>query len=129
MKYLITGGAGFIGSALIRHLISSTNHQVLNIDCLTYAGNLDSLATISSFNNYSHAHTNICDREEVSQLFSDFQPDGSTPSRTALVPINPTHPCMNNLRALSFASCRPRGLVVRPTSDIHRSSDTQKLSM
>jgi len=43
MKYLITGGAGFIGSAVIRHLISNTNHEVINLDKLTYAGNLESL--------------------------------------------------------------------------------------
>ena len=63
MNYLITGGAGFIGSALIRHLISSTNHKVLNIDCLTYAGNLDSLASIKDSPNYYFKYIDICNLE------------------------------------------------------------------
>jgi dTDP-glucose 4,6-dehydratase len=49
MKVLITGGAGFIGSALIRHIINNTNHSVVNVDKLTYAGNVDSLAPIENY--------------------------------------------------------------------------------
>jgi len=75
MKIIVTGGAGFIGSAVLRSLVQKSKIQVLNIDCLTYAGNLDSLASISSLNNYAHANINICDKEKVSQLFSDFEPD------------------------------------------------------
>ena len=75
MKYLITGGAGFIGSALIRHLISSTNHQVLNIDCLTYAGNLDSLESIKDSPQYSFQNIDICDFANLTNQIKSFKPD------------------------------------------------------
>ena len=75
MNYLITGGAGFIGSALIRHLISSTNHKVLNIDCLTYAGNLDSLASIKDSPNYSFKNIDICNLENLTNAIKIFKPD------------------------------------------------------
>ena len=57
----ITGGAGFIGSALIRHLISNTQHNVINIDSLTYAGNLDSLLSVSNSERYHFEKVDICD--------------------------------------------------------------------
>lgn len=75
MKFLITGGAGFIGSAVIRHIIQNTEHQVLNVDKLTYAGNLESLASISNNERYQFSQTDICDHLALSQLFESFKPD------------------------------------------------------
>jgi dTDP-glucose 4,6-dehydratase len=75
MKIIVTGGAGFIGSALIRHLISSTDHEVLNVDKLTYAGNLTSLKTIEDSPRYRFAQVDICDATAVSSVVRDFQPD------------------------------------------------------
>ena len=72
---MVTGGAGFIGSAVIRHIIEKTPHQVLNIDKLTYAGNLESLNSISKNSRYQFSQTDICDREALDQLFLEFQPD------------------------------------------------------
>ncbi len=75
MKLLITGGAGFIGSAVIRHLLSEADSQVLNLDKLTYAGNVESLASVSDNPRYQFALGDICDRDMVSSLFAEFQPD------------------------------------------------------
>lgn len=75
MHILITGGAGFIGSALIRHLLSNTEHQVLNLDKLTYAGNLESLASVTGHPRYRFLHADIADSAAVSQALSEFQPD------------------------------------------------------
>ncbi|MFU9046692.1 dTDP-glucose 4,6-dehydratase [Acinetobacter tibetensis] len=75
MKFLVTGGAGFIGSAVIRHIIQNTEHQVLNVDKLTYAGNLESLISVVDHPRYHFSQTDICDRAALDQLFSDFQPD------------------------------------------------------
>lgn len=75
MKILITGGAGFIGSALIRHLIDNTQHSVLNVDKLTYAGNLESLESVSANSRYQFAQVDICDGEKVRALFANFEPD------------------------------------------------------
>lgn len=74
-RFLITGGAGFIGSAVIRFLIEETDHQVLNLDKLTYAGNLESLASVSRSSRYQFAQGDVCDRGLVSKLFADFKPD------------------------------------------------------
>ncbi len=74
MKILITGGAGFIGSAVIRHLLSETDHQVLNLDKLTYAGNLESLAAVSDNPRYRFVQGDIADQELISRLFAGFQP-------------------------------------------------------
>ena len=74
-KILVTGGAGFIGSALVRHLVSTNAYQVLNVDKLTYAGNLSSLASVASSDRYRFVQADICDRENVKELVSDFQPD------------------------------------------------------
>ena len=75
MKILITGGAGFIGSAVIRHIIEHTDDTVLNVDKLTYAGNLASLASIEHNPRYQFSQTDICDRVALDRLFSEFQPD------------------------------------------------------
>ncbi|MGO3743974.1 MAG: dTDP-glucose 4,6-dehydratase [Alcaligenes aquatilis] len=75
MRILVTGGAGFIGSAVIRHLILDTNHSVLNIDKLTYAGNLESVAPVASNSRYQFAHADICDASQMSQLLTQFCPD------------------------------------------------------
>ena len=75
MKILVTGGAGFIGSALVRHLIGRTDHEVLVVDKLTYAGNLASLATVQGHPRYQFGRTDICDRLAVAKNFSSFDPD------------------------------------------------------
>ena len=72
---LVTGGAGFIGSAVIRYLINETNSNVLNIDKLTYAGNLESLETVSSNPRYRFLHADICDKSAMTKAFQDFQPN------------------------------------------------------
>lgn len=74
MKILITGGAGFIGSALIRYLINDTQHSVLNVDKLTYAGNLESLESIAKNARYEFAQIDICDAMKIRQLFENYQP-------------------------------------------------------
>ncbi len=75
MKILLTGGAGFIGSALVRHLINDTEHQVLNLDKLTYAGNLESLASVADHPRYRFVQGDIADSALVGQLLNEFQPD------------------------------------------------------
>ena len=74
-KLIVTGGAGFIGSAVIRHLIANTGVRVLNIDKLTYAGNLSSLIEASQSERYTFMHADICDAAAMDQAFADFQPD------------------------------------------------------
>ena len=75
MKILVTGGAGFIGSAVIRHIIQNTNNQVLNIDKLTYAGNLESLKEIDQHSNYEFKQIDICDTEQITAAIHAFQPN------------------------------------------------------
>ena len=74
-KVIVTGGAGFIGSAVIRYLIANTGASVLNIDKLTYAGNLSSLAEASQSERYAFMHADICDTAALDQAFAAFQPD------------------------------------------------------
>jgi len=74
-KLLITGGAGFIGSAVIRHIINNTNHSVVNVDNLTYAGNLESLTSIQSDARYTFEQVDICDANEIKRVLNDHQPD------------------------------------------------------
>ena len=73
--FLITGGAGFIGSAVVRHIINNTNHQVVNVDKLTYAGNLQSLESIENSDNYQFEHKDICNSEHMKHVFSKYKPD------------------------------------------------------
>lgn len=75
MNILVTGGAGFIGSAVIRHIIQNTNNQVLNIDKLTYAGNLESLKEIDQHSNYEFKQIDICDTEQITAAIDAFQPN------------------------------------------------------
>jgi dTDP-glucose 4,6-dehydratase len=72
---LVTGGAGFIGSALVRHLIAETPHRVLNVDALTYAGNLSSLAAVAPSDRYSFAKVDIRDQHAMATLIAEFRPD------------------------------------------------------
>ena len=76
MKYIITGGAGFIGSSVIRHLIHRTDHHVLNLDKLTYAGNLESLVEIENNERYTFQQIDICDASSIKAIINEFQPDG-----------------------------------------------------
>ncbi|NPA65805.1 MAG: dTDP-glucose 4,6-dehydratase [Epsilonproteobacteria bacterium] len=75
MKFLVTGGAGFIGSAVIRHLINDTEHEVVNVDKLTYAGNLQSLKEVSDSPRYSFEKVDICDADAVKKVYEKHQPD------------------------------------------------------
>lgn len=75
MKLLITGGAGFIGSAVIRHLINNTDYPVVNVDKLTYAGNLESLTSIENSSRYVFEKVDICDATEIERIFFEYQPD------------------------------------------------------
>ncbi|AKX50709.1 dTDP-glucose 4,6-dehydratase [Thiopseudomonas alkaliphila] len=72
---LVTGGAGFIGSAVIRHIIQHTQNSVVNLDKLTYAGNLESLADVSSNERYAFEQVDICNRAELDRVFAEYQPD------------------------------------------------------
>ncbi|MFN3068168.1 MULTISPECIES: dTDP-glucose 4,6-dehydratase [Serratia] len=75
MKIIITGGAGFIGSAVARHIINDTQDQILILDSLTYAGNLESLTSIASSERYQFAQVDICNRQELDRVFAEFKPD------------------------------------------------------
>jgi len=75
MKILITGGAGFIGSAVIRHVIGHTSDSVVNVDKLTYAGNLESLSSVAESNRYQFEQVDICDQQELKRVFDLHQPD------------------------------------------------------
>lgn len=73
--FLVTGGAGFIGSAVVRHLINDTNYQVRNVDKLTYAGNLMSLDLVADSERYHFEQADICDKNKMTQIFAKYQPD------------------------------------------------------
>ena len=74
MRIFVTGGAGFIGSAVVRQLLSTTAHTVINVDSLTYAGNLESLPAADAGDRYYFEQTDICDRGAIAQLFKKYQP-------------------------------------------------------
>lgn len=75
MKILVTGGAGFIGSAIIRHIIQNTQDSVINLDNLTYAGNLESLIDVAESDRYVFEKVDICDGAELNRVFSKYKPD------------------------------------------------------
>lgn len=75
MKIIVTGGAGFIGSAVVRHIIENTHDTVLVVDKLTYAGNLESLNHVEHSDRYNFIQADICDRSTIEQIFTDFAPD------------------------------------------------------
>ncbi|SMB27889.1 dTDP-D-glucose-4,6-dehydratase [Serratia proteamaculans] len=74
-RILVTGGAGFIGSAVVRHIIEATQDSVLVVDKLTYAGNLESLSVIADNPRYSFEQVDICDRAALDRVFAEYQPD------------------------------------------------------
>ena len=74
-KFLITGGAGFIGSAVIREIINNTGHSVVNVDKLTYAANLDSLVSVETDPRYIFEQVDICDSKEIKRVFNKYKPD------------------------------------------------------
>lgn len=75
MKILVTGGAGFIGSAVVRHIIRDTQDAVINLDKLTYAGNLESLAEVAASDRYAFEQVDICNRAELDRVFATHKPD------------------------------------------------------
>jgi len=75
MKILVTGGAGCIGSALVRHIINNTDNSVVNVDKLTYAGNLESLTSIANNDRYLFERVDICDKVELGRIFNAYKPD------------------------------------------------------
>lgn len=75
MKLLVTGGAGFIGSAVVRHVLRHTDHAVVNVDKLTYAGNLASLSAVCDDPRYAFEHADITDRAAMRRIFADHRPD------------------------------------------------------
>lgn len=75
LSILITGGAGFIGSAMVRYLIKHTDHQVVNIDALTYAGHLESLTIVERSPRYKFEKIDICNAQEMQRIFKQYQPD------------------------------------------------------
>ena len=75
MIILVTGGAGFIGSAVVRHIINDTDHTIVNVDKLTYAGNLESLAEVEDSSRYFFEHVDICDASEIKRVLEKHKPD------------------------------------------------------
>jgi nucleoside-diphosphate-sugar epimerase len=133
MRILITGGAGFIGSALIRHLIQHTEHEVLNLDKLTYAGNLESLTSIASNSRYEFVQADIIDQPTVSAVLARFSLRRSciwllspmstvrlTVRRTLSRPISSAPTACWKLPGLTGSSCRTRQEHLPLPSYFHR---------
>ena len=87
MKILITGGAGFIGSAVVRSIINQNKHDVVNLDKLTYAGNLDSLSDVASSLRYTHEQVDICDRQVLDRVFQQCQPSAVMHQRLVMLTV------------------------------------------
>ena len=75
MVFLVTGGAGFIGVSVIRHLINDLGFTVVNVDKLTYAGNVESLESVSNSPFYSFEQADVCDHKTIKEIFDKYQPD------------------------------------------------------
>ena len=97
-KILITGGAGFIGSALVRYIINETSDAVVVVDKLTYAGNLMSLAPVAQSERFAFEKVDICDRAELARVFTEYQPD-----------------CVMHLAAESHVLLTARQRLLKPT--------------
>ena len=107
MRIFVTGGAGFIGSALVRHLIENTDHEVLNFDKLTYAGTLSTVERVANSNRYRFVQGDICDAETVKAAIALFRVEGRIgPSRPRLGPhlwlAGARHQLLEQLRPLSL---------------------------
>ncbi|MGE9271099.1 MAG: GDP-mannose 4,6-dehydratase, partial [Verrucomicrobiales bacterium] len=76
MKLIVTGGAGFIGSAMVLKLLEETTHEVVNLDKLTYAGNPESLRSVEGHDRYHFRQIDLCDRSALQAVFSEFTPEG-----------------------------------------------------
>jgi len=74
-RILVTGGAGFVGSAVVRHIINDTDYVVINVDKLTYAGNLESLVSVSDSSRYLFEKIDICNGVELKRIFNQYRPD------------------------------------------------------
>lgn len=93
MKILVTGGAGFIGSAVIRHIIANTDDSVVNLYKLTYVGNLESLASVSDNLRYAFEQVDICDASALAAVFQRHQPDAVMHQETFKAGICKTVQC------------------------------------